>query len=1174
MFLSGSKAGFGADPCVRQHPHICAFETSKSEAFSVFNSGHENGLREKRYETGVKNKLLVGVLFVVTDQYPALELEFVPVGRYVKAQGGGVEKILISGKHAFVSQLPEINVFDGTVGQGGGLHAVSIVDPVHPRLVAHYPSGVILDFTIDGSTLLLLEEPRSLQDGTRLGGGLHVIELSQPSHPERVGFLPWPASGNWSRPIAGDGELVYLTEQSANGHRLAVIDISDPANPAPVSTYSPSPGWRSWPTFLLPAGDYLYVVAGGEVHTLNVSNPSALRTIATYPAGDTIMAAALDGNRLYLAQRRSESPISSSFCIVDVTSPANPSRIGHLPGGIKQPVALAVQQNHAFLLELDDPRESFNEWRKGTLRIIDVGIPSEARQVGLYETTGIYRTDQDTRFPMGAIPVASEGNLAVLGDSGRIAILNVSNRADPEFVSRHVVRSDARDVTMMGHHACVADALAGLEIIDLSDPSAPWLAGQYPMSAPANSVTVDGSIGYVAARDGLHVVDLSEPGNPRKTGFWPTAGDSQKVFVSGNFSFVAALPGVEGSGGLHILDTTDFSNPRWVATYGTTARDVTVSGNYAYVVVLSENTVPPFKGQTNFLEELHVVDITNPHSPERKLIIPTSAQSLVHSIDRIYVAGSAQIMPFGLGGGIPNMTGLTVFDVRDPIQPLTRGNYIHVGDRHARDIAVSDRIVYLTDHTWFCGHGCYFQAATVRALDISDPTNPQSVGAYRLPDYPEELPVRSDLGVATSGSLILVAAGGSGLHVLKTAPSNPQSAGNYDATVPVSNVTVYDHHLYLTESFWDPLSDRQRWRLEIIDPSSPSAPRSIGTYETTNAIVTAALSTNRAVLLEAGQEQVAYLKIFETIDPASMVAKGNYSIPGQAVDLVVSGPFAYLLVRDVREGTNFVHGMLEAFDLSDAETPRRIGRYRFDQNPITMTVAGNRAYIVEVDPMGSTERRLEIVDLIDASNPRRIGQFYTSNVLVDVVVAGRYAYLAAQPDFGGSEFAGGLCILDVHNPSEPKVVGRIFEGLYSRGVAVLGDYIYLLEGDPNGGAVHVVDARNPENPRRVGGNTLDSGTFTAIAAADGKIFVAAGEEGLIMLHAYRPITFESVALRPNTAFEMRIAGPPGVPAVIQGSGDLRAWEEVMPLSFDEKTQDISLPSGQLPRFYRVTTQTR
>ncbi len=59
---------------------------------------------------------------------------------------------------------------------------------------------------------------------------------------------------------------------------------------------------------------------------------------------------------------------------------------------------------------------------------------------------------------------------------------------------------------------------------------------------------------------------------------------------------------------------------------------------------------------------------------------------------------------------------------------------------------------------------------------------------------------------------------------------------------------------------------------------------------------------------------------------------------------------------------------------------------------------------------------------------------------------------------------GGLRVVDVSNPAQPREVGFYDTPGWAEGVAVSGAYAYVADGD----GLRVVDVSNPAQPREVG----------------------------------------------------------------------------------------------------------
>jgi hypothetical protein len=113
-------------------------------------------------------------------------------------------------------------------------------------------------------------------------------------------------------------------------------------------------------------------------------------------------------------------------------------------------------------------------------------------------------------------------------------------------------------VQVVGNYAYVADDwLGGLQIIDISNPVAPTLKGNYDTSGNAEDVQIVGNYAYVADENsGLQIIDISNPATPTLKGNYDTSGRAFGVQVVGNYAYVA-----DYEGGLKIIDVSDFTNP-------------------------------------------------------------------------------------------------------------------------------------------------------------------------------------------------------------------------------------------------------------------------------------------------------------------------------------------------------------------------------------------------------------------------------------------------------------------------------------------------------------------------------------------------------------------------------------------------------------------------------------
>jgi hypothetical protein len=95
-----------------------------------------------------------------------------------------------------------------------------------------------------------------------------------------------------------------------------------------------------------------------------------------------------------------------------------------------------------------------------------------------------------------------------------------------------------------------------LQVVDVSDPTAPVQTGIYRSTGGSQDVSVSGDLAVVADRAaGIVVLDVSDPQNVRRVGYSRTIGHAKKVDIFGELAFVA--DGVFGLKALHVIRYTE-----------------------------------------------------------------------------------------------------------------------------------------------------------------------------------------------------------------------------------------------------------------------------------------------------------------------------------------------------------------------------------------------------------------------------------------------------------------------------------------------------------------------------------------------------------------------------------------------------------------------------------------
>jgi len=159
----------------------------------------------------------------------------------------------------------------------------------------------------------------------------------------------------------------------------------------------------------------------------------------------------------------------------------------------------------------------------------------------------------------------------------------------PEFVGSHGTGEEAAGVAVSGDYAYVADYTDVLWVINVSDPAYPVTSGWVDIQMEPSDVAVSRAYAYVVGHRypflGLRVIDVSDPSLPFLVGYFDDGlGIPSAVAVSGHYVFV--------TGSYVGLSVIDVSNPTAPTKVGhcnpwESGHRIELSGRYAY-----EETVP------------------------------------------------------------------------------------------------------------------------------------------------------------------------------------------------------------------------------------------------------------------------------------------------------------------------------------------------------------------------------------------------------------------------------------------------------------------------------------------------------------------------------------------------------------------------------------------------------
>lgn len=579
------------------------------------------------------------------------------------------------------------------------------------------------------------------------------------------------------------------------------------------------------------------------------------------------------------------------------------------------------------------------------------------------------------------LAVAAEGNYAYIVHGSKFVILDMTTPTPPMQVGSVMLPSDdARDVAVVGAYAYVAAVGGGLQIIDISNPTMPIVAGAYHTwrSAPygyAMSVAVAGDYAYVTAGMGsdgyLLIINVTNPSEPTLVGTYVLPSYSYDVAVVGEYAYVA-----DYYSGLQIINIANPYSPTLVGEYtspGRYARGVDVTDSYAYVAA----------------GELQIIDISNPYSPT---LASRYTSGYVHDV--ALANGYAHI-------AIDNWyTGrLEIIDIHDPYAPTRAG--IYNTPNRAMGVAALGEYAYVAAG-W----------AALQIINVSSPSTPTLAAIYDTFG-----PVRD---VAVDGAYAYIAGGyESGLQIIDMSnPNTPIRAGTCDTPGSADTLVVAGGYAYVVDV----------GALQIIDITNPYSPTLVGTYDTIGFTRDVAVAGAYAYIVceDSG------LEIVDITNPYSPTLVANYDTPGQAYGVAVVNEYVYIadgnslqIINVADPNTPILVGVydmswpamdvavvgryayiaqgnwgLQIIDISDPSMPTGVGSYDTSDTAYRVAVADGYAYIA--DQYGG----LCIVDVRNPVTPILAGR-YDETFATGVAVAGDYIYVAAPlGGFFALRFAG------------------------------------------------------------------------------------------------------------------------------------------------------------------------
>ncbi|RPI34359.1 MAG: hypothetical protein EHM70_03115 [Chloroflexota bacterium] len=460
--------------------------------------------------------------------------------------------------NAFVNQLVIVQHYAYILLQDAHAHILDVQDPTDLQEVGSFDLGGSIWFSRIVGNRMYLIYPK---------GGLAIMDITDPLAPTRIGFYSADSAG-----FDVVGNTVYLSD---NKHIL-VLDVTQPDD---IHLIGQSPDLPAWVRLVYYQAPYLYIGAQNTgLYILDVANPSSpvIRGgISEYECcGNTIVAS---GKYILTS-------FDHEIVIIDPTNPDSPVIEATIPAEFV--FIFSVEQNDLYAV---------NELQG--LTIYNISDPSNPVSRGSLRMVG------------GVSGVTVAGNYAyTVADRGS-AIVDISNPANMKMVGYIDTPDMVLGIVFYQDYLFIADAGAGVIIMDVSDKTHPVLVGKTDIYlSHAEDIAIMGNYLYLANYYDLVVLDISDKAHPVER---TRKSDCHAIEVAAEGNYVYVMCQTEG---LKIFDITNPTNPVLRGNLALTNCVIRLLGNLAVLGC-------SFDG-------LHVIDLTDPDHLEQIGYLPYNVSGL------------------------------------------------------------------------------------------------------------------------------------------------------------------------------------------------------------------------------------------------------------------------------------------------------------------------------------------------------------------------------------------------------------------------------------------------------------------------------------------------------------------------------------------------------------------
>jgi len=443
--------------------------------------------------------------------------------------------------------------------------------------------------------------------------------------------------------------------------------------------------------------------------------------------------------------------------------------------------------------------------------------------------------------------------------------------------------------------------------------------------------------------------------------------------------------------------------------------------------------------------------------------------------------------------------GLRVIDISDPYNPEIIGAY---DDSTATFVAIEGYRAYLASMHTPHFNGNY----SISAFNVQDPSNPQLMWQY-------EGEARFRSMAANDGNLYIVenSSGmdqGGGMRTLRGLFNAPTiDYGRYETSRYAQKIMAYNNQLYFLDNGLG---------LSVMDMSAPYMPRIIAQVFPGDTLYhfcrDFTISDDVAYALNHVAADFCYLSLYDVSDPSepSLIDRGiDFESPSYEVNAGNGLAFTHDEAYDFNP-------RIQIIDVTDPEEPVL--------GPNFKTAYPMREIALLDDHLIAAHSfsGFSVLNKADIDNVYLESQNDTLPSMGHISLLGNYAVFSTY-----NSYSGNLYVYDLSQPASPEFLANYHAQGSIQDMAVIGNYAYLCIANHG---LEIVDLTSPNNPYQY--EILDTVPAPRqIVIENDYAYFACGQSGLMILdvadpaapslagYFYRyPINILSMAIRDSVAY--------------------------------------------------------